>query len=281
MTANYVVKDGNGSTLTIRSTDDGGGNQIPMVRLTDATGANFSPVMAAVGSAGYVYVTDGTHTLPTGDAVARSVFAQLSDASTGPVAVKAASTAAAVGDKALVVSLSPNSPAATNADATLTAGTAPSKALALAGQYLKFSTLPACATAQTAALQIDPAGNQKVGVVPLGTPVYGTASSGGAAAANVSLTIPANTMGYLDGFDIDGLGATAGSAVAVTITGLVGGTLTYLIGVPAGVTVPFAHSKRFNPPLQGSTMAQAIGVTVASFGSGNTASTNNTYGHYV
>lgn len=55
-----------------------------------------------------VKVTDGTNTLPTGDTVGRSIFNQISDGTTGPVAVKAASTAPTATDKALVVVLSPN-----------------------------------------------------------------------------------------------------------------------------------------------------------------------------
>lgn len=55
-----------------------------------------------------VIVTDGTNTMPTGDTVARSIFNQISDGTTGPVAVKAASTPPTDTDKALVVVLSPN-----------------------------------------------------------------------------------------------------------------------------------------------------------------------------
>lgn len=55
-----------------------------------------------------VKVTDGTNTQPTGDAVARAIFHQITDATNGPVAVKAASTAAVAADKALVVAISPN-----------------------------------------------------------------------------------------------------------------------------------------------------------------------------
>lgn len=128
----------------------------------------------------------------------------------------------------------------------------------------------------------DLAGTLNTGVMPLGTPIYaGSGASGGAAAANSTLTIPANKMGYLDGFDIDGLGATAGSAIAVTITGLLGGTLTYEVGIPAGVTVPFTYSKRFNPPLQASAVNTNIVVNVPSFGTGNTQSSSVAYGHYV
>jgi hypothetical protein len=64
----------------------------------------------AASLSGYwpVRITDGTNTLPTGDSVARSIFNQLSDGTTGPVSVKPASTAPVASDKALVVVLSPN-----------------------------------------------------------------------------------------------------------------------------------------------------------------------------
>jgi hypothetical protein len=118
------------------------------------------------------------------------------------------------------------------------------------------------------------------GVVCPGTPIYGGAASGGAAPAVATLVIPAAKMGYIDGFDLDGLGATAGSAIAVTIAGLLGGTLTFQVGIPAGVTVPFSLSRRFNPPLQASAVATNIVVTAPSFGAGNTQSSCNAYGHY-
>lgn len=176
-------------------------------------------------------------------------------------AVKAASTAAAAADKALVVSLSPNSPPV--------------------GTFTAWASLPALTTGQSASLQTDPTSNLKVGVAPLGTPIYASAN-GGAQANNVTLTIPANKMGYLDGFDIDGLGATSGSAIAVTVTGLLGGTLTFSVGIVAGATTPITPCvKRFNPPLQGSAVNTNIVVNVPSFGSGNTAASANAYGHYI
>lgn len=63
---------------------------------------------AALSGAWPVKVTDGTNVHPTGDVVGRSVFNQISDATTGPVAVKDASIAPTATDKALVVVLSPN-----------------------------------------------------------------------------------------------------------------------------------------------------------------------------
>ncbi len=64
---------------------------------------------AALAGAWPVKVTDGTNTLPTGDAVSRAIFEKITDG-TNTAAVKAASTAAVAADPALVVALSPNNP---------------------------------------------------------------------------------------------------------------------------------------------------------------------------
>lgn len=225
--------------------------------------------------------TDGSNTAPTMDAIARAGFQELTDGTTGPVFVTPASTAAIATNKALVVALHPTSPVTTNADTALTAGAAPTKAFALAGQFLAWGSLPAATTAQTVALQTDSAGTQKVGTAVLGTPIYAGSGSVSASAATATLTIPSAKMGFLDGFDIDGLGASAGASVALTITGALGGTLTYAYGVPAGATVPVHNSYRFNPPLQASAVNTNLVISVASFGTGNTAASLTAYGHYV
>ncbi len=54
-----------------------------------------------------VIVTDGTNTMPTGDAATRGIFNRITDG-TNTAAVKAASTAAVAADSALVVAVSPN-----------------------------------------------------------------------------------------------------------------------------------------------------------------------------
>lgn len=195
--------------------------------------------------------------------------------------VKAASTATTATDKALVVGIHPSSPVTTNADGTPAGGALATKCLLIGGQFLAYGSLPALTTGQGASLQTDIPGNLKVAVAPLGTPIYAGASSGGAGAANATLTIPSGKMGYLDGFDLDGCGATAGSAISVTVTGLLGGTLTFTVGIPAGATVPYHQSFRFNPPLRAAAVNTNIVVNVPSYGSGNTASTTNAYGHYV
>lgn len=100
-------------------------SSIPVVISSDQTEVQVKQGTAAALS-GYwpVRVTDGTNAMPTGDVVARSVFQQISDATTGPVAVKAASTAPVAVDKALVVVLSPNQQAipVTSAPAASTPG---------------------------------------------------------------------------------------------------------------------------------------------------------------
>jgi hypothetical protein len=99
-------------------TDNGGSLTV------DGTVTANQGTAAALSGAWPVKVTDGTNTLPTGDALARSIFTQISDATTGPVAVKAASTSPSATDKALVVVLSPNQQAipVSSTPATSTAG---------------------------------------------------------------------------------------------------------------------------------------------------------------
>jgi hypothetical protein len=188
---NFNVVGSAGTVITIGAKDTGSGVYATYHRQTDGSG-NFTPAMDAAARAGYQIITDGTNTLPTGDAVGRAVL---------------------------------------------------------------------------------------VGVVPNGTPIYATVSAG--ATQNVAtLVIPSAKTGYLDGFDLDGLGATSGSAINVTVGGILGGTLTFAVGIPAGATVPFHQSFRFNPPLKASAANTNIVVTVPSYGTGNTAASVNAFGRY-
>ena len=125
-----------------------------------------------------------------------------------------------------------------------------------------------------------------VGVVPAQaygrgqTPV--TASSTGAATA-LTATLPAvsGKTNYLAGFEITGGGATAASLVTVTITGTLGGTMSYVVAVPAGATtgiVPLLFD--FNPNIPASAANTAITVNVPSFGAGNTAAAVVVHGFY-
>jgi hypothetical protein len=71
-----------------------------------------------------VKITDGTNTMPTGDAVGRAIFEKITDG-TNTAAVKAASTAVAATDPALVVAVSQNTPVLiTTISSTATSGLA-------------------------------------------------------------------------------------------------------------------------------------------------------------
>lgn len=84
------------------------------VQVSQATAANLNATVAQGAGSGsaatfwYARVTDGTNTMPTMDAAARSGYQRVTDG-TNTATVKAASTVPTASDTALVVSLSPNS----------------------------------------------------------------------------------------------------------------------------------------------------------------------------
>lgn len=81
---------------------------------SQATAANLNATAAQGAGSGsaatfwYSRITDGTNTMPTMDAAARSGYQRVTDG-TNTAAVKAASTAAVASDPSLVVTVSPNS----------------------------------------------------------------------------------------------------------------------------------------------------------------------------
>jgi hypothetical protein len=115
------------------------------------------------------------------------------------------------------------------------------------------------------------------------TPVQ--ASSGNVAAAPATATLAAggaNVLTYLSVFEFTGAGATAASVVALTITGVIGGTMTYNIAVPAGATIGIPPLVvEFNPPLQAAALNTPIVVSVPSLGAGNTNSAVVAHGYQV
>lgn len=150
-----------------------------------------------------VQVTDGTHNMPTMDAIARAGFQEITDGTNGPVAVKAASTAAVAADPSLVTAFSPNSPlpTGTNTIGALTAN-----------QSVNVAQI-AGSTTSTAAT-----GVQKVGIVGN----TGTAFESTAGILDHNLRNVANN-------------AVATAATGVQKVGIVGSTGTALDGTTAGV----------------------------------------------
>lgn len=109
------------------------------------------------------------------------------------------------------------------------------------------------------------------------------AQTGAAAAITATLPGVAAETTYLAGFTVDGLGATAGSVVEVTVTGLLGGTKRYKLTIPAGVAVALANPLRvdFDRPLAASALNTAIVVNVPSFGAGNTSASVSAHGYQL
>lgn len=103
-----------------------------------------------------------------------------------------------------------------------------------------------------------------------------------AATATVTFAAVAGKLNRLCGFRIDGLGATAGSTILVTVTGLLGGTQEYTVIVPAGVAVGLTDPVRveFVRPVPASAVNIAIAVSAASFGAGNTKAIVTAHGFY-
>jgi hypothetical protein len=116
------------------------------------------------------------------------------------------------------------------------------------------------------------------------TPVPGTplaASSGNVAAATATATLPAaaNQVTYISGFEVTGTGATAALAVTCTVTGIVGGTLSYTYAAAAGVAV--ANQPlivEYAIPIPASGPGVAIVVSCPSLGAANTNNTIDAHG---
>lgn len=110
------------------------------------------------------------------------------------------------------------------------------------------------------------------------------ATSGVVAAATATAAIPAvaGRLAYLDGFEFTFGGATAGSEVTATITGLAAGTKSYVITVPTGAAgLGGSLVVRFPRPLAASGVNTAITFSCPTLGAGNTAACANIDGHYV
>lgn len=107
----------------------------------------------------------------------------------------------------------------------------------------------------------------------------GDAQTGAAAQITPTIAAVAGKTGYLSGFSVDGLGATAATVVEVTITGLVGGTRRYKVSVPAGVTTAISRlAVEFARPIPTTAVNTAIVLTVPTFGAGNTSVVGEVHG---
>jgi hypothetical protein len=118
---------------------------------------------------------------------------------------------------------------------------------------------------------------------PAGSVVLNNSSGNKAATvATATLSSAAGKTTYLTGFDVSFAGATGASIVLMTVAGLLGGTRSYVIAVPAGAQVGGTSlSRTFDPPLPASAVATDIVVSLPSLGTGNTNAVVNAQGYRV
>lgn len=118
---------------------------------------------------------------------------------------------------------------------------------------------------------------------PAGATILNAASGNVAnASAAATLAAGATTTTYISMATITGAGATGASVVSATITGVLGGTLTYTVAVPAGVTTGITPLVlKFDPPLPASAVNTTIVVTLPALGAGNTNASVTATGYRV
>jgi hypothetical protein len=93
--------------------------------------------------------------------------------------------------------------------------------------------------------------------------------------------VPGRTI-YLTGLQAGGLGATTAAQQFVQVAGIAGGTCSWAIGVPAGVTVSVPSMVvPFTPPLIASGPNVAVVSTLFSFGAGNVGQSLTAWGYMI
>lgn len=103
------------------------------------------------------------------------------------------------------------------------------------------------------------------------TPVAATSGVVSNTAAVATLAGAASVTTWLTGFEITAGGATAAGMVTVTAAGLLGGTLSWAFGVPAGVGDPARPLiVQLPAPIPASAVNTAIVITCPALGAGNT-----------
>ena len=99
-----------------------------------------------------------------------------------------------------------------------------------------------------------------------------TVSSGNVAAASAVATLPAPTTGswIVTGIEVTFAGATGAANAIGTITGLSGGTVSFIVTAPAGATVAGTPIKWDWPNGLRGIPKTAVVLTLPTLGAGNT-----------
>lgn len=109
-------------------------------------------------------------------------------------------------------------------------------------------------------------------------------SSGNVANASAVATLAgaASKTTYIRGFTITPGGSTAAGIVTATLTGLLGGTLSFTIGSPAGAGVAGSPLQvSFGDGAPASAQNTAIVLTLPALGSGNTNASVSAWGYQL
>lgn len=116
-------------------------------------------------------------------------------------------------------------------------------------------------------------------------PTFLTNSATGAAAALAPALAAqgAGTTNWVTGFQVTGSGAIAASVIVVTLTGVIGGTMSYELVIPAGVTAQVTPLQVTFPwpGLPAAAPNAAITLNVPSFGAGNTNAAATIQGYSI
>ena len=137
--------------------------------------------------------------------------------------------------------------------------------------------------ARRVSVELNTAADPLTAAVLLGTQATTPAdasATGAAAALAPALPAQAGITNWVTGFEVTGSGATAGSVIVVTLTGVVGGPLSYDLVIPAGVlnsVTPLIV--QFPQPIPATGPNVAITLNVPSFGAGNTNEAATIHGY--
>lgn len=139
--------------------------------------------------------------------------------------------------------------------------------------------------ASPAGVQVFAMGDALGNILPAsngGTQVGGTSGNVANAVAAATLAATVGKTNYLTFAEFTYAGATAAGIVVATITGLAGGTHSYVIAVPAGTTLPGTPLiLAFAAPQPASAPNTAITFSVPALGAGNTNAAANVSGYQV
>lgn len=114
------------------------------------------------------------------------------------------------------------------------------------------------------------------------TPLHSSSGNVANAPAVATLAAAAGLTNYVTGFTITGGGATAAALVLATLTGLLGGTASYVYGAVAGVASPNPVLQiDFSTPLPASAANTAIVLTLPALGAGNTNAVVELFGYQL